>query len=127
MWFLLIPANIKDKDYKFTVGVSLPDCTGCSLCSEICPGKKGAKAIVMKMKDALLADKKDEEYKYLFNEVSEKKDVIHYDFNPEKTTFIDSVPGEFFLFFPSDWHIAKIATDKEDQDIRVIVIKLDYI
>ena len=44
----------------------------------------------------------------------------------EKTTFIDSVPGEFFLFFPSDWHIAKIATDKEDQDIRVIVIKLDY-
>ena len=24
----LIPANIKDKDYKFTVGVSLPDCTG---------------------------------------------------------------------------------------------------
>ena len=72
----LIPANIKDKDYKFTVGVSLPDCTGCSLCSEICPGKKGAKAIVMKMKDALLADKKDEEYKYLFNEVSEKKDVM---------------------------------------------------
>ncbi|WP_394801223.1 hypothetical protein [Bacteroides intestinalis] len=30
------------------------------------------------------------------------------------------------MFFPSDWHIAKIATDKEDQDIRVIVIKLDY-
>ena len=59
-------------------------------------------------------------------EYSEKKDVIHYDFDPEKTTFIDSVPGEFFLFFPSDWHIAKIATDKEDQDIRVIVIKLDY-
>ena len=60
-------------------------------------------------------------------EYSEKKDVIHYDFDPEKTTFIDSVPSEFFLFFPSDWHIAKIATDKEDQDIRVIVIKLDYI
>ena len=59
-------------------------------------------------------------------EYSDKKDVIHYDFDPEKTTFIDSVPGEFFLFFPSDWHIAKIATDKEDQDIRVIVIKLDY-
>ena len=72
----LIPASIKDKDYKFTVGVSLPDCTGCSLCSEVCPGKKGAKALVMKMKDALLADKKDEEYQYLFNEVSEKKDVM---------------------------------------------------
>ena len=72
----LIPANIKDKDYKFTVGVSLPDCTGCSLCSEICPGKKGVKAIVMKAKEALLLDKKDEEYKYLFNEVSEKMDVM---------------------------------------------------
>ena len=72
----LIPASIKDKDYKFTVGVSLPDCTGCSLCSEVCPGKKGAKALVMKMKDALLEDKKDEEYQYLFNEVSEKKDVM---------------------------------------------------
>ena len=60
-------------------------------------------------------------------EYSEKKDVIHYDYDPEKTIFTDSVPGEFFLFFPSDWHIAKIATDKEDQNIRVIVIKLDYV
>ena len=56
----LIPANIKDKDYKFTIGISLPDCTGCSLCSEVCPGKKGAKALVMKMKDSLLSDKKDD-------------------------------------------------------------------
>ncbi len=72
----LIPANIKDKDYKFTVGVSLPDCTGCSLCSEVCPGKKGVKALVMKTKEALLEDKKDEEYQYLFNEVSEKENVM---------------------------------------------------
>ena len=28
-------------------------------------------------------------------EYSEKRDVIHYDFDLEKTTFIDSVPGEF--------------------------------
>ena len=72
----LINANIKDNDYKFTIGVSLPDCTGCSLCSEICPGKKGAKAIIMKAKEELLKDKKDEEYKYLFNEVSSKKNVM---------------------------------------------------
>ncbi|MEG0037788.1 MAG: YhcH/YjgK/YiaL family protein [Bacteroides sp.] len=58
---------------------------------------------------------------------NEERDAIYYDFDPAKTTFIDSVPGEFFLFFPDDWHIAKIATDKEDQRIRVIVIKLDYI
>ena len=69
-------AKIKDQDLKFTIGVSLPDCTGCSLCSEVCPGKQGAKAIVMKMKDELLKDKRDEEYKYLFNEVKEKKNVM---------------------------------------------------
>ncbi len=60
-------------------------------------------------------------------EYSEKKDVIHYDYDPAKTKFMDSVPGKFFLFFPSDWHIAKVATDKKDQSIRVVVIKLDYI
>ncbi len=72
----LIEANIKDRDYKFTIGASLEDCTGCSLCSEVCPGKQGAKAIVMRAKEELKKLKKDEEYKYLFNEVSEKKDVM---------------------------------------------------
>jgi len=72
----LSDANIKDHDLKFTIGVSLPDCTGCGLCSEVCPGKAGAKAIVMKMKHELLEDKRDEEYKYLFNEVKEKKNVM---------------------------------------------------
>ena len=72
----LIDANIKDQNYKFSIGASLEDCTGCGLCSEVCPGKKGAKAIVMKAKDELNKLKKDEEYKYLFNEVSEKTDVM---------------------------------------------------
>lgn len=54
-------------------------------------------------------------------------DFISYDFDVDKTTFIDSTPGRFFLFFPCDWHIAKIATDSGSQDIRVIVVKLDYI
>ncbi len=72
----LTDAKIKDNNYQFTVGVSLPDCTGCGLCSEVCPGKNGAKALVMKMKQELLDDKKDEEYKYLFNEVKPKKDVM---------------------------------------------------
>lgn len=56
-----------------------------------------------------------------------RRDVIHYDYNPDKTMFIDSTPERFFLFFPNDWHIAKIATDNEDQSIRVVVIKLDYV
>ena len=72
----LVDAKIKDQDLKFTVGVSLADCTGCGLCSEVCPGKQGAKALVMKMKNELLEDKRDEEAKYLFNEVKEKKNVM---------------------------------------------------
>ena len=44
-----------------------------------------------------------------------------------KTKFYDSTPDKFFIFFPGDWHIAKISTDQEDQSIRVIVIKVDYI
>lgn len=56
-----------------------------------------------------------------------KDDVIRYDYVLEKTRFIDSEPGKFFLFFPNDWHIAKIATEQDDQQIRVIVIKLDYV
>lgn len=72
----LIDANIKDKDYKFTIGVSLEDCTSCGLCAEVCPGKKGAKALVMKMKHELFEDKKDVEADYLFNEVKEKKNVM---------------------------------------------------
>ncbi|MBE6157964.1 MAG: pyruvate:ferredoxin (flavodoxin) oxidoreductase [Firmicutes bacterium] len=68
----LLNANIKDQDLKYTVGISLPDCTGCGLCAEVCPGKKGAKALVMKMKDEIEKDKSEEDYKYLFEEVTEK-------------------------------------------------------
>ena len=56
-----------------------------------------------------------------------KNDVIHYDYNPEKARFIDSRPDRFFIFFPDDWHIAKVENETDDQDIRVIVIKVDYV
>ena len=72
----LTDAKIKDQDLKFTIGISLPDCTGCGLCTEVCPGKAGAKALVMKMKNELLADKRDEESKYLYEEVKEKRNVM---------------------------------------------------
>lgn len=55
-----------------------------------------------------------------------RPDVIHYDYDPSKAKFYDSTPDKFFLFFPEDWHIAKIANDSDDQNIRVIVVKVDY-
>ena len=56
-----------------------------------------------------------------------KPDVMHYDYDKSLTRFYDSSPNKFFLFFPDDWHIAKVKTDKADQAIRVIVFKLDYV
>lgn len=56
-----------------------------------------------------------------------RPDVIHYDYDASKAKFYDSTPDKFFLFFPEDWHIAKIANDTDDQDIRVIVVKIDYV
>ena len=35
------------KEYKFAVVVSALDCTGCGSCANVCPGKKGAKALTM--------------------------------------------------------------------------------
>lgn len=58
---------------------------------------------------------------------NEKKDLIRYDYVKEKTHFFSPKAGKFIIFFPSDWHIAKVETKKKDQDIRVIVIKVDYI
>ena len=35
-------------DLKFVMTVSTLDCTGCGSCAQVCPGKKGEKALVMK-------------------------------------------------------------------------------
>ena len=56
-----------------------------------------------------------------------RPDVIHYNYDPDKLITFDSNPDVFFLFFPCDWHIAKIINDTNDQNIRVIVVKMDYV
>lgn len=56
-----------------------------------------------------------------------KPDVIHYDYDKSKVRFYDSRPDRFFIFFPGDWHIAKVANDTSDQDIRVVVVKVEWI
>lgn|SRR5574344_89009 len=58
---------------------------------------------------------------------SYRPDAIHYQYDVNRAKFYDSTPDKFFLFFPCDWHIAKVCTDKKDQNIRVIVIKVDYL
>ena len=68
----LIPANIPNQNLMFTIGISVKDCTGCKSCVNVCPGKKGEKALIM---EAISMDEKDkvEAFNYLYNHVSEKK------------------------------------------------------
>ena len=40
------------KDLKFVMTVSTLDCTGCGACANVCPGKKGEKALTMKPIDS---------------------------------------------------------------------------
>ncbi len=39
-------------NYKFAMVVSALDCTGCGSCANVCPGKKGAKALAMENMEA---------------------------------------------------------------------------
>lgn len=55
-----------------------------------------------------------------------KVDVIHYNYDKERTLFYDSTPDRFFIFFPGDWHIAKVNNDTDNQKIRVCVIKVRW-
>ena len=60
-------AKIKDNDLSFTIGISVLDCTGCSLCSIVCP----TKAITLKNQNLEARKKEIERYNYL-QTVSEK-------------------------------------------------------
>ena len=41
------------KELQFAMTVSTLDCTGCGACAQVCPGKKGEKALVMKPIDTI--------------------------------------------------------------------------
>lgn len=73
-------------DLKFTIAVSFLDCLGCGSCANVCPGKKGEKALVMEsMREHV---HKQPAFDYAVT-LPEKKEVI------EKFK-IDSVKGSQF-------------------------------
>ena len=49
-------------DYKFSMVVSAYDCTGCGSCANVCPGKKGAKALAMENMEANAGEQKYFDY-----------------------------------------------------------------
>jgi len=74
------PAIIKENaidavgsDYKFYVGISNLDCTGCGVCANTCPGKNGQKALVMKPYEEVSPDNA---FEYLIQNVSIKEEQI---------------------------------------------------
>ena len=71
------PANIKDEELYFVVAPSIPDCTGCKLCVNICPGKKGEKALDYQTLDEALIKKEQEIYDYLNDNISDKGNKIN--------------------------------------------------
>ena len=50
------------KEYEFAITVSVLDCTGCGSCANVCPGKKGNKALVMKPLDTQREEQKSFDY-----------------------------------------------------------------
>ena len=49
-------------DMKFAMTVTVLDCTGCGACANVCPGKKGEKALVMKSLDSQLSQQEVYDY-----------------------------------------------------------------
>ena len=62
-------------DLKFKIQVSTLDCTGCSVCVDVCPAPKG-KAIVMKPIESQIEKNEVEYTDYLFNNVSYKDKLL---------------------------------------------------
>ena len=61
------------KEYKFTMTVSALDCTGCGSCANVCPGKKGNKALEMAPLEANTEEQKFFDYGVT---LPQKEDVI---------------------------------------------------
>ena len=49
-------------DYKFAMTVSVMDCTGCGSCANVCPGKRGSKALTMQPIETRLASQPMADY-----------------------------------------------------------------
>ena len=59
------------KELKFVMTVSTLDCTGCGACANVCPGKKGEKALTMKSIDSQRAEQAVFDYAVTLDEKPE--------------------------------------------------------
>ncbi len=61
------------EDYGFRIQISPYDCTGCGNCADVCPGKKDAKALLMKPLQSQMPQM--ENWNYALNSVTYKSDL----------------------------------------------------
>ena len=66
-------------DYKFVMTTTVLDCTGCGSCANVCPGKKGEKALTMVSLDSM----RDQQEVYNYGQSLPIKEDIFDKFKPE--------------------------------------------
>jgi pyruvate-ferredoxin/flavodoxin oxidoreductase len=71
----LTPTFPELKQYYYTIGVSVADCTGCGLCIKNCPGKNGEKALMFSDLQESLKNKEQDIFNYLVKNIEEKKEI----------------------------------------------------
>ncbi len=77
---------------KFSIVVSIADCTGCEVCVNQCPSKKNASGVVEKALrmvplDEAIANKDDQVAKYYHEHVTYKSDLVDKFANPKNSQF----------------------------------------
>ena len=70
---------------RFIQAVDVLDCLGCGNCFDVCPGKKGVKALVMKPLETQLDVQKD--WTYCSEKVSSKQKLVDITLNPKNSQF----------------------------------------
>ena len=73
------------KGLRFIQSVDVLDCLGCSNCVDVCPGKKGVKALAMKPLETQLDVQK--EWDYCVKAVASKQDLVDVKLNVKNSQF----------------------------------------
>ncbi len=84
---ILAPKTLKGM--KFRIQVSVLDCLGCGNCADVCPGKKGEKALKMVPFNVDAPDMKKEaaNWEYMVRKVASKQDLVDIKQSPKNSQF----------------------------------------
>lgn len=72
---------------KYSIQISIADCTGCGVCVNVCPGKRGEKALALTSIDDEIRAGKDKVADYFFNHVTYKDDLVDKTLTPKNSQF----------------------------------------